>query len=271
MMNILCAYPYIDKSYIKIYNQNEKKIKFLLDSGAFTAFNNGEPINLEEYCAFIKNPPIKIWKYFVLDVIGNPKATKKNYYTMLDKGLNPIPIFTRGENPAVLNEYYKTSDIVGIGGLVGTKGNNAFVNGIMKLAKKRKIHLLGFTKPDYIKYHRPYMCDSSAWLTAHRYGTITIYLGNGNKIRIQKKKINTLSKCKQDRIQEMGINYKNLLSEKNWRGANSLSGSLNCAGEVLYSLECAKYLKVNYFLVTGAPYQITQIIKWYDYYKEKIQ
>ena len=268
---MLCAYPYMTKSYIEVLNQNEKKIKFLLDSGAFTAFNNGEPINLEEYCAFVKNPPVKIWKYFALDVIGNPKATKKNYYTMLDKGLNPIPIFTRGENPKTLNEYYKTSDIVGVGGLVGTKANNAFVNGIMKLVKKRKVHLLGFTKPEYVKYYKPYMCDSSAWLTAPRYGTITIYLGNGNRIKIEKKKINTLSKYKQDRIQEMGINYKDLLSERNWRGGKSVSRDLSCAGEVLYSLECAKYLKVNYFLVTGTSWDITQIIKWYDYYKEKIQ
>jgi len=271
MINVLCAYPYMKKNYIKTLNQNDKNIRFLLDSGAFTAFNNGSHIELNEYCAFVKNPPVKIWKYFTLDVIGNPEKTKKNYYTMLDKGLTPIPIFTRGANPSILEEYYKTSKIVGIGGLVGTKNNKAFVNGIMKLIKKRKVHLLGFTNPNYIKYYKPYMCDSSSWLTAPRFATITIYLGNGYRIKLEKKKIYTLSKFKQNKIQEMGINYKDLLHEQNWRGGKSVSRDLSCAGEVLYSLECSKYLNVNYFLVTGTSNDLIQIIKWHHYHKEKFQ
>jgi len=39
-----------------------------------------------------------------------------------------VPIFTRGEDPSVLDDYYKTSDVVGIGGLVGTQGNKGFVH-----------------------------------------------------------------------------------------------------------------------------------------------
>ena len=50
MINVLCAYPYMKKSYIKTLNKNDKNIRFLLDSGAFTAFNNGSHIDLNDFC-----------------------------------------------------------------------------------------------------------------------------------------------------------------------------------------------------------------------------
>ena len=37
-LNILVAYPYADKGTVGFIKKNEKDIRFLLDSGAFTAW-----------------------------------------------------------------------------------------------------------------------------------------------------------------------------------------------------------------------------------------
>jgi hypothetical protein len=38
MINILVAYPYLKQDSINLLNNNKKDIRFLLDSGAFTAW-----------------------------------------------------------------------------------------------------------------------------------------------------------------------------------------------------------------------------------------
>ena len=110
-LNILIAYPYFQKTpdaYIKSLNRVNGKFRFLLDSGAFTAWKAGNEIHIDDYCNFVENLKIKPWRYFTLDKIGDPIGTQKNYEIMLKRGFNPIPIFTRGESLSVLEDFYKT-------------------------------------------------------------------------------------------------------------------------------------------------------------------
>ena len=51
-------------------------------------------------------------------MIGDAKATVANYDEMRRRGFDPIPIFTRGSDPALLEYCYSTTDLVGVGGLV---------------------------------------------------------------------------------------------------------------------------------------------------------
>jgi hypothetical protein len=162
-LNLLIAYPYLTKQLLAQVKSELPRTRFLLDSGAFTAWKAGTKIELDDYCNFIEGLDFQPWRYFTLDVIGDPKATLKNYDAMLKRGFNPVPIFTRGDSLAALEHYYRTSDLVGVGGLVGTRGNKGFVNGIMKKIGKRRVHLLGFTRLDFLKTYRPYMCDTSSW------------------------------------------------------------------------------------------------------------
>ena len=178
LLNLLVAYPYMTADMVRLLNDNQTEIRFLLDSGAFTAWKAGKSINVDDYCRFIESLPFKPWRYFTLDVIGDPAGSLSNYEIMLRRGFNPVPIFTRGEDVSVLEDYYKTSEVVGVGGLVLTKGNKGFVNGIMQKVGKRKVHWLGFTSLTYIKAWRPYMCDTSSW-NVGRYNNLAIYLGGG--------------------------------------------------------------------------------------------
>jgi hypothetical protein len=160
-LNILVSYVYMTNRLCGLLLKNQKDIRLLIDSGAFTAWKAGKRIRLNDYMNFLKKLPIKPWRYFTLDVIGDGEKTWDNYQRMLDEGFKPIPIFTRGEDFAMLDKYYETSDLVAVGGLVGTPGNKGYVKRIMQEIGDRKVHWLGFTHIKYIRYYQPYSVDSS--------------------------------------------------------------------------------------------------------------
>jgi len=70
-LNLLFSYAYLNGTIINLLNN--KDINFLLDSGAFSAWKLKKEIKLDDYCKFVESLPFAPWKYFTLDVIGNPK------------------------------------------------------------------------------------------------------------------------------------------------------------------------------------------------------
>jgi hypothetical protein len=266
------AYPYLKQASIDII-KNLQDSRVIIDSGAFTAWKAGKTIDINEYCSFIKNLPFEPWKYFMLDVIGDPNKTKKNYEVMLGQGLHPIPIFTRGDDLTELDNYYKTSDIVGVGGLVGTKGNNGFVKGIMEKINGRKVHLLGFTKADFISYYRPYMCDSSSWAMTLLYGTIKLYVGKGKFKSISKKDcIKKPTKEIIDLLEWYGEDYKLLQYAKQWKNSgrgDSVIERLATKSYPLFQYDIHKNFNTKYFLAVASELQIQLLYQGFKFWKDK--
>ena len=92
----------------------------LLDSGAFSAFNLGEHIDLDDYIGFVKANKGLIYRCINLDKIpGNfgirewrpegieaaAAASYANHQKMKEAGLNPIPVFHQDENFRWLEKY----------------------------------------------------------------------------------------------------------------------------------------------------------------------
>jgi hypothetical protein len=250
-LNILISYPYCSKNLMENMKKFPKNnIRFLLDCGAYTAWTTGKKIQLDDYCKFIENCKPKPWRYFTLDVIGNPEKTATNFEIMLQRGFKPVPIYTPGEDKKAIEYFYNKSDVVGFGGINGFKGQKrkGYVNGIMKAAKGRKVHLLGFTDNIYLKAYKPYMCDSSTWESA-RFGNINLYLGQGKtKIIKRIKSKNKFSTEIHNTIKKMGINPYRMSKEKSWRGGKSLSRQLCAKSGVLMSVDFEKYINTKYFL-----------------------
>jgi hypothetical protein len=249
LLNALVAYPYMKPDMVRLLDQHKRHTRFLLDSGAFTAWKAGKPIKLDDYCRFIESLPFEPWRYFTLDVIGDPHGTMKNYETMLKRGFNPVPIFTRGEDLSVLDDFYKTSDVVGLGGLVGTAGNKGFVNGIMKKVNGRRVHWLGFTSLEFIKHYRPYMCDSSSWESGARFAAFHLYLGNGRTKLIKKadfarRPSDEIARC----IRSYGLDPADFATSKHWDGGYSHNRRLNGFSAVRMSLGIQENLKTLMFL-----------------------
>lgn len=263
------AYPYMKPEVIDVLNKNQKDIRFLLDSGAFTAWKAGKSINLDDYCRFIESLPFKPWRYFTLDVIGDPNKSLKNYETMLSRGFKPIPIFTRGEDVKIIDHYYKTSDVVGIGGLVGTQGNKGFVKGIMDVVGKRKCHWLGFVAENFIKHYRPYSCDSSNITLAGRYGFINLW-DRQKKVfkKIAKKdffKQPTRDTC--SLLESYGVSAVHLKNKNAWHASNgqiSMSEELSFASHVTANIDYEKNIGTHCFIALARlPLDLRVSLKYY--------
>lgn len=269
-LNILVAYPYMKPDVVNYLKEHQKDIRTLVDSGAFTAFKSGKPIQLNDYISFIKGLPFKPFNSFMLDVIGDPEKTKENYQLMLKAKLKPIPIFTRGEDISTLHEYYKTSDIVGIGGLVGTKDNKSFVKAIMKEVGDRKVHWLGFNAKDFLAYYRPYMCDSSSWSAAVRYASCKLYDKNGNWFMVGKQDFaKRPPKHILDLITSYGIDPHRLSKTEEWtnsgRGDRALE-LLTCKSWTRYQIDVKRKLGINFFLACASSWQVRLMYESWEYW-----
>lgn len=267
-LNILVAYPYLKKGIINNLIENKESTRFLLDSGAFTAWKSGKEIQLDDYCKMLEKLPVTPWRYFTLDKIGDPKGSLENYETMLKRGFNPIPIFTRGEDPSVLEDYYKTSDVVGIGGLVKTSGNLGYVKGIMKYVGKRKVHWLGFVRHNFVNHYKPYMCDSSSWLHACRNGDLKVYIGKGEVKTVRKSHL--ISKPTKQMLEifaSYGISISDLRNESNWKNPKWLS-STAARMWIRRSIESEKKIGTHLFLSVALNHDLNQI---YEGYKKEVK
>lgn len=252
--NLLISYPYVDDNALKVLKTfNNDRLRLVYDSGAFKAWKSGKPINIDDYCKFIETVPCKPWRYFTLDVIGDEGATLKNYEIMLRRGFNPVPIFTRGADISHVDEYYKTSDVIGIGGLTHVRRNKKYVNMIMKVVAGRKVHLLGYTNMDYIKFYRPYMCDASSWESGSRFGQLKLYLGKGKFETITRKtfiKRPAPGICRA--IKRMGFKVSDFSIESNWHGGKGLMRQL-CIKNIMFTArDIEKFLGTKLFVATTA-------------------
>ena len=253
LVNLLITFPYFKGALLKVAIEQHSKVRLVVDSGAFTAWRLGKTVKLDDYCHFLDTLPIKPWRYFSLDVVGDPGGSMRNYETMLQRGYKPVPIFTRGEDPSVLDDYYKTSDVVAIGGLVGTKGSQGFVNGIMKHVAKRKVHWLGFTNMDYLKFYRPYMCDTSSWESGARFACLNLYVGHGQFIAIKKSEfVNKPNDKVINAVKRLGLDPYQLGRTANWHGGYSLSRTLCAASAVALSADIERNIGTKYFISVAA-------------------
>lgn len=247
-------------------------IRFLLDCGAFTAKHTGKLITLNEYCNFLDNLSIKPWRYFSLDVIGEPKKTYDNYCEMLKRGYQPLPIFTQGESLDMLDTYYSTSDVVGIG-FLKTKGHKEYLKFLMRHIGKRKVHWLGFTKLDFVKKYRPYMCDSSSCNQGQRFGALHLYekKGQSPSVFLRKDFVEKPPLKIIQTIESYGFDYRDLAKSKNWRGGQSIITKLTTASWLSLSYDIHKKLNSNMFLAVALDSKIKHIMdSYYHLMKDQI-
>lgn len=188
-LNILVAFPYFKDDVLEYLSlQNPEEYRLMIDSGAFTAWNSGKTILLDEYCKFLDRVREKIsFKAVQLDVIGDEDKTAKNYDIMCARGFDVMPVFTRGASESYLEELYRKTDYVLLGNVAFGEKNDNYVKWFLEKNGKRKAHLLGFTKLNYLKYYKPFSCDSSTWNAAVRFGVLELYQGKGETKRYKKE------------------------------------------------------------------------------------
>ncbi len=157
------------------------KVEVLLDSGAFTALNAGQAIELDDYMQFLAEWAPRLSGYLALDVLGDPAATDRNLRIMIEQGLEPIPVHVRGDTGERMDELFERSRWVALGGLrrphVGWC-DRSYIKQKMIWAAGRRVHWLGYTRRDMVLGFKPYSIDCSNWAAGSRWGDMHFYYGD---------------------------------------------------------------------------------------------
>lgn len=274
-LNILVAFPYFSKRiYEKLNTLDPNSFRLIVDSGAFTAWNTGKVISMDEYAKFLKTIPSH-WDYKAvqLDVYGDPEQTYINYMKMLDMGFTDImPVFTRGDSLERLEEFYRYTDYIMFGGIAIGGENKNYVKWFCEMNKGRHAHWLGFVNIPFIKHYKPYSVDSSSLYSGQRFGNLQYYVGAG-----QLKSINRTEFYKMppqsvvSAITKLGFSIKDiatLANQQAWEGGahppnsksiRGLSAFITVTNHVKRAIEVEKNLGTKIYLALGNESQITNV------------
>lgn len=155
-------------------------LKVLLDSGAFTIWRSAQsgsiskPIEIEEYAAFIKEHSDVLIGYFNLDVIGDVEASRLNAEALIQRGLNPIPVWHVGGSLKALKQLVDEDPaVIAVGGSVGLseRCRERVFRWIFKLFPHQNFHFLGGSSRLLTRFPW-FSADSTGWTVGRKYGAI---------------------------------------------------------------------------------------------------
>jgi len=163
------------------------KRRLMLDSGAYSAWTQGQSINLDEYIAFVHQllesyPDLDI-EYVNLDVIGEGEASYRNWEEMRKSGLDPLPVYHPTTDTKWLEKYLDRRDYIGLGGIAPLSDHKRvpILDRIFRryLVDKDglplyRVHGMGMTSFGLMKRYPWYSVDSVSWLMKAAYGQIHV-------------------------------------------------------------------------------------------------
>lgn len=168
----------------------------LLDSGAFSAWNAGAQIDLDDYIRFIRENIDYVSAYVNLDVIpGEPgriptpteveESAQQGWNNMLymeGVGLSPVPVFHQGEQFKWLERMIEHGcEYIGISPANdrSTQQKQLWLDRVFNLVcdddgyARVKTHAFGVTSPHLISRYPWHTVDSTTWLAAgSRFGLV---------------------------------------------------------------------------------------------------
>ena len=230
--------------------------RLMIDSGAYMEFTTGkEPMPIHAFAKWTREllrelgPDAEV-EYMTLDVIGDPVRTRANYEALLDAGLRPIPILTRGAPDQDIARYLETSEKVGIGGVVGNAP--ALMAMVRRLPHGTPQHWLGFSTHDFLIALKPTSVDASSFTVGRVYSDHRYYAGG---LRRPKTVKSHLSAPDRRDLRRHGF-APELIRDRNSRGVMARDTLANCVtvdSYVRYSRDIEERLGTRYYFATGLP------------------
>jgi len=206
--DMLGSYHYPEQlETITNYAKDGRITRLIIDSGAFSAWNSGEEINIYDYIKFLhqfKKERGSLFNelYFVnLDVIPGQKGERVTYDQVLEaaeKGLehfeimlnegftNTIHVFHQGEPISILQRILSYgTDYIGISPSndATTKQRESWLDEAFKYVPKDvRTHGFAVTSP-YLMTHYPWFSvDSISWFMHAVYGTLLVGIDSSGHI-----------------------------------------------------------------------------------------
>ena len=164
--NVLISYAFKDRFGNTFDWIRDKFDKIFLDSGAFTAWKKGKPVDMEEYCDFILKEKGNYDVVAQLDEIGNMQKTIQNYDHMVSKGIDWQLAILQGNWESALAQFepHLVNDYLGIGSDTYYKKSYRDQYDVVRgLSKKYKFHGFAKGKFEAFKNNWFHSIDSSTW------------------------------------------------------------------------------------------------------------
>lgn len=286
-MNILVAYPYFTK---KVHEELKKIPKedysLIVDSGAFSAYNSGKVVHLDEYCGFIDSISDLNFHHVQLDVVFNEEKTIENFKIMRDRGYDCCPVFTRGSDIKYFEKLLADDEYVFVGGVQSGDNYRGFAKRLLEISKGQRVHYLAFVKPDFLNHYKPYSVDSSTWANSIRFGRVNMYAGGGRikgflkndfKKRPPKKFFEYIDRIglpytMVEKLKHEGswINSSNTIVDINSTAAEKTTNKyISVLSYLLYSIEAEKKLGTKIYLALCNSFDVAMFHNAYKHLKRK--
>lgn len=157
--------------YLKVFLEKQDQYAYrdwMMDSGAFSAYNSGGFIDIHEYidtCHKLRETDSTLAEIIALDVIGSGEGSLKNAWYMKEQGVEAMPVFHIGEDWDILLEYAKHWDKVGLSCRFGepVKKSYAFYDGCFARIWPKKCHSFGWVDEKMLMKYPFHSSDSSSW------------------------------------------------------------------------------------------------------------
>jgi hypothetical protein len=181
-VNALVSFHYFDKD--NIAEMKSWGLNLIGDSGAFSAASQGTPIDIKQFADWASKWKESFSWVASLDVIGDTKASRKNYEWLRSKGLDVVPTIHYGSNPETITNYVNDGvDFVGLGGMVGFKGEpDRLLRWALRMFKyardnhpEVRFHGWGVTHPKIVNSLPWFSVDSSGFSSAYRFARLSLF------------------------------------------------------------------------------------------------
>lgn len=181
--DILCSYFYfsgVDMGAVRSWGT-----RIIGDSGAFSAFTSGDPVDREDFHAWADRWRDDLFWVASLDVIGDPEGTRANWQAAQRDGLNLVPTVHYGASPDDLAWYVEQGvDFLGLGGMVPYSGEPdrlmRWLIPMFKWARDHaphvRFHGWGISHPRLVDRLPWWSTDSSGFSSVFRFGTLRLWL-----------------------------------------------------------------------------------------------
>lgn len=163
--------------YIKNFDRFRNELQFAdwaMDSGAFSAKNAGAEIRLDDYISAcqerLESDPSLV-EVFSLDVIGDHKASYKNWQAMMMAGLPAIPTFHIGSPWSALTAL-KGAPKIALGGMVRRHPNHKleWCRECFARVWPKRLHGFGVMSPSLLRSVPFHSVDATNWQMGSKYG-----------------------------------------------------------------------------------------------------
>lgn len=196
-VSFLMTFAHSTKQWKEFYDKGQN---FMMDSGAFSAWNSGKEIDREEYLAFCRTLPEDVYK-INLDVIPKTgageeaieqacKASFENYLYLKKHLKNVLPVHHYGDGVDWLHRMANETDYICVSPANDThesikKKYLDFVFSHLDLSVKT--HALGYTSRTGVRKYPFHSVDSISYKTTQMRGRVVMCRSDGQLINLELK------------------------------------------------------------------------------------